>query len=70
MTSHCIALHCIASHRIASHRIAFRRQVCECWASGANDGGVALAWAPVLAQRFDNVPMALLTLFEVATTEG
>jgi hypothetical protein len=42
------------------------RQVCECWI----EGGAALAWGPFMAQRFDNVAMALLTFFECSTTEG
>ena len=42
------------------------REVCACW----KQGGADLAWEPMLPQRFDNVPMAMLTLFECSTTEG
>ena len=37
------------------------RELCACW------GGT---WEPVIAQSFDNAAVAMLTLFEMMTTEG
>ena len=37
------------------------RDLCECW------GG---EWLPVIPQNFDNLPSAILALFELCTTEG
>jgi uncharacterized protein YjbI with pentapeptide repeats len=50
----------------ASDNAPTSRQVCDCWA----EGGADLSWGPFMAQRFDSVPMAMLTLFECSTTEG
>ncbi|TMW67789.1 hypothetical protein Poli38472_007461 [Pythium oligandrum] len=37
------------------------KEICECWNAD---------WEPVLPENFDNVGMAMLTFFEISTTEG
>ena len=42
------------------------KEMCECW----QQGGADLEWAPTLPMLFDDMPTAMLTLFEISTTEG
>ena len=52
---------CDAWPSARSHIPPTGRDVCECW------GG---SWEPVVPQSFDDTRWAMLSLFEIATTEG
>ena len=50
---------------VAQLRAPTSKEVCECW----SEGGADLGWGDFLPQRFDDVPMVMLTFLECATTE-